>query len=83
MERIVKRTFETSFDSVWTDGGDDRVGGYFDGARDLNHILRRLFAGCDDRPENIPFAVDLTGDIVYGTKVRITVKLEVLDEPRR
>ena len=51
----------------WTDGGNVSNRGYFDGAGKLEKFFSEIF-------------LDVMGDVNYGTKCKITFKIETIPE---
>ena len=53
----------------WTDGGNPANCGYFDGSGDLDYLLQKIFG-------------KVMEDIKYGTKCKVTFKIETEDKAR-
>jgi len=68
--------FEQQMEFTWSDGNDPSSAGYFDGAHEFNHLLRHLFACSMPNNDRYPFGVDVMGSVPYGTKCKITVRIE-------
>ncbi len=78
-------TFEKALNLVWTDGGNPTNDFYFDGAGKFNTLLLSMFASDDStighgRCDGIPFYTNVMGFIKSGSKVKCTVRLEVIEK---
>jgi hypothetical protein len=71
--------FEVTKELTWTDGGKFSNPGYFEGAGALKPILMRMFAGGRGENSDLPCEVDIMGGVSYGSKVKLTITLEVED----
>ena len=70
-------THTESFTVTWTDGGDPGNMGYFDGAGSMNSLLMCIFGGKEDwHREGPPIHTHVTGDIMYGTRLKVTISIE-------